>query len=467
MYKRFTGLSLLFLALLLTLSLSACGSQTATYTLSLSGSAQDAGVLYFLGYSINVYQDVASNPCGDCEDQPVHLYVGASAEEAAEAVVELIERANDLWEVESVQGASVVLREREAGSVTDLGKLASVKGLSINAAYQCGGVATSMEAGQAETAQAVSVTDPQRIAAVYGPSYEMLAALGVEDKIVIRADVHTDSFPWAETVFSRIKELPQLDNVHTAVNFEELMTYEPDIVFTFPRQSELNQLSQAGVASVPGESYRTLDDTCRLLMTYAQALGDDAVTRAQAYSGYTAQRLQYVQEKLSGVPEEERPAVYYAGMDVLTTYGKYSDLIDVIEAAGGKAVSADLEAGSRSEINYEQLMAWNPDFIFLDHGGINDGTTVEEMREQLYTEKTYSALSAVKAEQIYTVPSGVFYWDMGLQKILLVEYMAQTLYPELFSDLDMTQELMGFYREFYGYDLTPVEAEQILSRQLP
>lgn len=467
MYKCFKRCLLSCLSLFLTLGLCACGNQSATYTISLEGSADAAGVISLLGYSINVYQDEASNPCGDCEDQPVHLYVGASAEEAAQAVSDLIVRADDLWDVQSISGGSVVLQEREAGSVTDLGTLSTVSGLSMTAVYQSGDVTTTMQAEQTANVQAVSVTDPQRIAAVYGPSYEMLVALGAEDRIVIRADVHTDSFPWAETVFSKISELPKLDNVHTAVNFEELMTYEPDIVFTFPRQNELNQLASAGVAAVPGESYQTLGDTCALLMTYAEALGDDAVSRAEAYSDYTDARLRYVQERLSGLTEAEKPTVYYAGMSVLTTYGKYSDLIDVIEAAGGIAVSADLDAGSRTEINYEQLMAWDPDYIFLDHGGINDGTTVEEMQQELYSQTAYSTLTAVKQEQVYTVPSGVFYWDMGLQKILLVEYMAQILHPALFQDLDMVQELMDFYHEFYGYALTASEAEKILSRQLP
>lgn len=467
MYKATKTILSLGIVLCLLLGMCACGSKSAAYTLSLSGSVTEPGVIYFLDYSINVYEDLASNPCGDCADQPVHLYVGASAEEAAEAIASVIERANDLWEVRSLSGAQVVLAERQAGSVTDFGRLSTVGGLAISAACQYGGVTSTMEAGTSEISRAVSVPDPQRIAAIYGPAYEMLVVLGVEDKIVVRADVHTDSFPWAEQVFRCISALPQLNNVHTAVNFEALMTYEPDIVFTFPRQNELNQLAAAGIAAVPGESYRTLDDTCGLLMTYAEALGDEAVSRAEAYSEYMRQRLAYVQESLSGIPAEDRPTVYYAGMGVLSTYGKYSDLIEVIEAAGGIAVTAELPAGSRTEINYEQLMQWDPDFIFLDHGGINDGTTVEEMRDELYTKSAYAALSAVNSKQIYTVPSGVFYWDMGLQKILLVEYMAQILYPELFSELDMTQELMEFYREFYGYDLTVDEAERILSRQLP
>lgn len=457
------ALSVLALA---ALSLCGCGGG-ASYTLTFSGTAEGTGVIYFLDYSINVYQDLASNPCGTCADQPVHLYTGASAAEAAEAVAQVIQRADDLWDVKSCSGGVVVLEERNKGSVSDIGELTSVEGLAIEGLYRSGSVSLTTKSGTKAAVSGNTVTDAQRIAAVYGPSYEMLTALGVEDRIVVRADVHTDSFPWAEALFSRITELPVLDNVHTSVNFEELMRYEPDVVFSFPRQNELDQLAAAGVAAVPGESFIALEDTCGLLMDYANALGSDAVVRAQSYCNYFEQKLSNVRERLVGLTDEEKPRVYYAQMDVLTTCGKYSDLVEVIEAAGGIAVSAELEAGARTEINYEQLMVWNPDYIFLDHGGINDGSTVEEMQQELYTQPSYASLSAVQAQQVYLVPSGVFYWDMGLQKILLVEYMAQILHPERFEDLDMAQELMDFYQRFYGCELSRGEAEAILARQIP
>lgn len=93
--------------------------------------------------------------------------------------------------------------------------------------------------------------DPQRIAAVYGPSYEMLVVLGVEDRIVVRADVQTDDFPWAEEVFKRISDVPLLDNVHTSVNFEELMTYDPDMVYSFPRPNEEKRWKKPGCHICP------------------------------------------------------------------------------------------------------------------------------------------------------------------------------------------------------------------------
>ena len=81
-------------------------------------------------------------------------------------------------------------------------------------------------------------------------------------------------FPWASEVFFRISDVPLLDNVHTSVNFEQLMTYDPDMVYSFPRPNEEKQLEEAGVAYLPGEAAETLEDTPHQLMTYAQTLNE-------------------------------------------------------------------------------------------------------------------------------------------------------------------------------------------------
>ena len=469
--KKAAALGLMLCFLACTCLAAACGSSSdgIYYTLSFEGTIEEPGVLEFLSYSINVYQDEASNPCGDCADQPVHLYVGDDAAAAVSAVAELIERSDDLWEVSDKASDLITLKYRVDAAEADYGTLSTVPGLSLQASVNQNGSAFSIDASVQTAASdtAVESVDAERIAAIYGPSYEMLTALGVEDKIVVRADVQTDGFPWASELFSRIDEVPFLEDVHSSVNFEELMTYSPDLVFTFPRQNELSLLSKSGIPYVAGISYVDIDDTCELLTSYAQALGGDAPEKAAAYCSYFNEKLSYVASIVENVPEEKRPVVYYAGMDILTTYGNKSDMVALIEAAGGKAAMAELDAGSRTEINYEQLIAWSPDYIFLDHGSINDGVSVEDMQAGLYSGKAYVSLPAVQNENVYTVPSGVFYWDMGLQKALLVEYIAKTLYPSLFADLDMANELIEFYDTIYGIDLTRSQAEAILARELP
>ncbi len=268
-------------------------------------------------------------------------------------------------------------------------------------------------------------------------------------------------------VFKRISGVTALLNVHTSVNAEEAAKANPDLVFSFPRQNELDQFAALGIAAYSAESPQNLQEVKSDLAGYAAVLGGDAPERARAYAQYFDEKLASITEKTAGLSDAERPRVYYAGMEILTTYGKYSDITDVIDAAGGISVSAQLNAGNRSQINYEQLIAYNPDWIFIDHGGVNGGKTVAEIKAELLSDGAYGGINAVEQGNVVLTPSGVFYWDMGLQKILLVMYMAKTLHPDLFADLDMNAEVREFYEKFYDYPLTEEQAEKILNSENP
>lgn len=465
-YKKIKKIYLILLLLIGIVWLTGGRQKKLEYTIHIEGDTVESGVITVLDYSINVYEDEASNSCGDCTMQPVHLYAGADIQDVAQAISDVVERADDLWVVVSCEGDTVVLQEKEAGSVESITALSAPRGIQLTGTLSGRNIAV-LSTQDTKNAEVEFPENPKKLAAVYGPSYELLVMLGVEDRIVVRADVHTENFPWAEKVFSRITEIPQINNVHTSVNFEELMSYEPEVVYTFPRQNELNQLKKAGVAALPGQTESTLEGVKDQVRNYAKTLGKDAEERAERYCQFFDEKLKWVTDRTKQISEEERPSVYYAGVDVLTTYGKYSDLIEVIESAGGRAVSAQLEAGNRTQIDYEQLMEWNPDVIFMDHGGMNDGETVEELKQELQKNPVYSSLKAVKGNQIYTTPSGVFYWDMGIQKILLIMHMAKILHPDEFKDLDMEAEVMEFYEMFFDYSLNRKEAEQILNREKP
>lgn len=306
-----------------------------------------------------------------------------------------------------------------------------------------------------------------RIATVYGPAYESMVVLGAEDRIVLCSDVQRDNFPWAHVVFGRMSIVPYLENVHTAVNVETVLAHHPDIVFGFPRDNEERKLREAGIASIPGRTGGTLDDVKGLLAVYAEALGGDAPAAAREYADYFDSKVKFVTDRTGQLAEDQRPAVYFAGIDLLTTYGSLSDIPELIRTAGGRAVTENLQAGERTQINFEQLAAYNPEYIFIDHGGINDRSTVEELLADTYGDGRYGLIRAVEDQRIYLSPSGVYYWDMGLQKILLLLYMAQILHPQLFADMDMKAELQQFYKQFYRYELATEDAEKILNRENP
>lgn len=465
----------LLIALLAVFYVSGCEKKPVVYKIEVEGSVKAPGMVSFLGMDINVYDDQASNPCGECTMQPAHIFVGDTEKEVVAAMVETAERINDLWKVKEVNGNAIIFEEYDAGSVKEVDKPLGPEGITFKTEVIEGRIkevevtASATDIGEGNIGELENTSkkymNPDKIAAVYGMSYEAMVVLGVEDKVVVRADVQTADFPWAEKVFKRIKDVPYLNNVHSAVNFEELMKYDPELVYAFPRVNELTQLNKAGVSYISGKSLKTLDDGKIQLLKFAEALNEDAVKRAEEYGEYFDSKLEMITSVTKNLTPDKRPAVYYSGVDTLTTYGKFSDIPAVIMAAGGNPVTKDLPAGSRTQIDKEQLIAWNPEYIFIDHGGMNDGKTVEEIKKDFYEDKNYSNIIAIKNDNVFLSPSGVFYWDMGLQKILLIENMAKILHPEEFENLDMAAEVVEFYNKFYDYPLTAKEARMILNRE--
>jgi iron complex transport system substrate-binding protein len=451
-----SALSLLFIG---------CGERDV-YTITVSGSLREPGVITYLGCTMNVYQDQASNPCGDCDDQPVSLLVGDNAQTVAAALKQAIEidYPDGDWMFDGLDGESVSFRPAEGITPEEAKPPTAPAGLDIK-----GGYGTARSGGGASNSAAQIPENPQRLAAVYGPSYEALTLLGAESRIVVRADVQTENFPWAFEVYKHIEGLPVLEDVHAAVNMETLFSYEPDLVYTFPRPNEIALLEKTKVGYIQGETTRTLDDVKALLHTFAAPLGADARARADAYDEYFDERLAYIKSRTDTLTDAERPTVYYAGTDILTTYGRLSDIIEVIEAAGSTAVTKELEGGNRINTDAEKLASWNPDYIFIDHCGMSgseDGAA-DEVAAAAYANAKYAQIGAIKNKRVILTPSGVFYWDMGLQKILLVEYMAKTIHPELFPDLDMAAEVQRFYTEFFDYPLSYDDATRILERRAP
>lgn len=111
-------------------------TQTAEYTLSLSGQVEKAGVISYAGLEMNVYADQASNPCGDCADQPVSVLAGATAQEVVQAIAKAIDRADDIWVVKEARGETIVLVEKVPGRTTEPAAPSAPAGLKIKGEYR-------------------------------------------------------------------------------------------------------------------------------------------------------------------------------------------------------------------------------------------------------------------------------------------------------------------------------------------
>jgi len=331
-------------------------------------------------------------------------------------------------------------------------------------------------------------TDAKRIAAMTGPSYEMLFMLGAADRIAMVKAGHTTDYPVALMLNPDLANIVTVGaNPNTSVNIEDYLKNNVDLVLYYANDNELKKFETANipvvaVSSGGGGSTETddtytskktveyiknmtvkeyVDDKCLNIKNIAMILGEEAMAKYEKWYQYNLDVAEKLYERTKDLKDEDRPTVYWAntwGENVLATCDITNHYYDVM-IAGGTFYGPMTSGGNFPEITAEQLYDWDPDVIIVDNHGNYPELVIKSMQKET---SQWASLSAVKNNQLYRVPTGVFFVDRGTSHALLILWMATFLQPELFEDIDIIEEIKYYYSEFYEYELTDDEAQKIL-----
>lgn len=306
---------------------------------------------------------------------------------------------------------------------------------------------------------------PQRVACLFGPSYEKLFALGAADRISIVAHL---KLPWNYQLNPNLKNIPALDNF-MAPDVEQLLQLKTDLVIYHPFPKQIGRLSASGlpvvVAYDSSKRQLTLEDFIRdwfeQIRFYGDVLGGRANDIAERYCAYADERIRKVVSVTSKIPASKRPKVFYQCGRIdggTNTQSRFSTAYWLVEAAGGSMMTYDDKAYFVS-VSTEQLIAWNPDVIVV-------GTSPSI--DPIMNNPQLQGIAAVKEHKVFISPEGQFYWShFSTESFLCILFMAKLFHPDLFADVDVKQELKSYYQNFYHYALTDDEAERILCHLPP
>lgn len=318
-----------------------------------------------------------------------------------------------------------------------------------------------------------------RIAAIAGPTYEMVFMLGSADKIAMVKSGHTQDYPLALLTNPALADCAGIAaNPSSTVNIEDYLENEIDLVIYYDNEIELKKFDAVDMAAVVATKNtglldtleevqaQTIDDFIGNLTTplsiLSEALGtEEAKAEYEAWASYCDEKLKMVYERTKDIPMEERKTVYWGntwGEEIRSTYALKNRYYEIY-LAGGNLIGPE-ENSNFPEVTAEQLYDWDPDIILVDnHGGVPD-----LVMKSMYKENSkWSTLSAVKNEQLYRIPAGVFFLDKGSTTSLLVLWMAKILHPDLFEDVDILEEVKYYYQEFYEYELTDEQAQNVIN----
>lgn len=299
-----------------------------------------------------------------------------------------------------------------------------------------------------------------RIASPWPAQNTLIAMLGYGDNIV-GTSVIAKKIPLFRQSLPRIDSVPvvSVSNGHE-INPEQIIALGVNMLFV-PHNMVVPQqalLKQAGVQVLAFDANSMQALTHRVQQT-AAVLGPDAQQKALEYQRYFARNQALVAARLKDLPNAQRVSLYHSMGNPLTTTGRPSLNQDWIDMAGGKNVAENWFGGAKqnrsAEVSLEKIVTANPAVIIAMNK--RDADTMR-------TSPQWASVDAVIHHRVYVNPKGMFWWCRETsEEALQFLWLAKTLYPARFSDVDMQKETRDFYQRFFGLTLSDAQVSEVLN----
>ena len=240
---------------------------------------------------------------------------------------------------------------------------------------------------------------------------------------------------------------------------ERILQQEPDVVFwAWAKEKKADDLqSQLGIPVVvvtPGDLNPGLrEQFYETLRLTGKVLGNES--RAEQLVTYTKDALADLDSR---TPSEDVPTTYIGylgrGKHGLTYTQPLYPPFDAVGADNvASVVTEDLKkkkGAARTTIDPEQLIEWDPEYLFVDLGTETYGDLENE---------EYQSITAIENGDIYGVPPTRDY-SINFGTVLAnAYYVGSVLLPEAYGDVDPKAKADAIYEEFVGAPVYEAVAE--------
>lgn len=253
-----------------------------------------------------------------------------------------------------------------------------------------------------------------------------------------------------------LKELPVIGSGNL-IDPERLAVIAPDVIFvTYMTSGEADRLQQQTGIPVLVVQYGNFDDEIDVVFDAMRFLGDllEREDRAEEVITFIQNTINDLQERVSGIAGRQPPEAYIGGVayrgaqGITSTEPRYPSFrflgIDNVAEALGSSMTSAGDIRINAFIDKEQLITWNPQYLFLDMASpIADAS-------QLRNEPWLMVLDAVKNNRVYTVYP--YNWNTTNYSTILVNsyFIGKYLFPDQFSDVDPVEKADEIYTAILG-----------------
>ena len=281
--------------------------------------------------------------------------------------------------------------------------------------------------------------EPEKLVSGYYISTSAVIALDLDSKMV-GIEAKADKRAIYSLSAPELIELPSVGSAKE-FNLEGCAALEPDLVILpLKLKDAAETLTSLGidVLLVNPENTELLNGMVDLI---ADAAG--VPDRADALLAFTKTQKNTLADKLKGT---DTPSVYLAGnSSMLSTAGDAMYQSDMIRNAGGVNAASEITDTYWAEISYEQLLAWNPDYIIL-------ASDADYSVDDVLADPNLAGCAAVENGNVYRIPDKAEAWDSPVPRgILGSVWLAGVLHPELCTEADTAAVIDEYYTTFYDF----------------
>ena len=117
----------------------------------------------------------------------------------------------------------------------------------------------------------------------------------------------------------------------------------------------------------------------------------------------------------------------------------------MITLAGGSNAAADIPDAYWADIDYEQLLVWDPEYIVL-------ASSAKYTVDDVLNDPNLASCTAVQNENVFRIPGDAEAWDSPVPgSILGAVWLAGVLHPDKVPAEKCAGLMNEYYETFYGF----------------
>lgn len=265
--------------------------------------------------------------------------------------------------------------------------------------------------------------------------------------------------------FLTLPELGQLYGGKGTMDLEALLAAAPDVVVDVGEAKGSIAEDLDALTEQTGIPFVHIDATVATAAKAYERLGEltgktDKAAELADWCSKTYADISAVMEKVDA--DGARKSILYClgdkGLNVLAEGSFHAETVNMLGTNMAELAEV-VSSGMGNEVDMEQLILWDPDIIVFAPDSVYDSVGEDAVWQQL---------SAISADEYFETPEGPYGWlasPPSVQRYLGMLWLAELLYPD-YTDFDLQTEVTGYYKLFYGYELSDADYAELTANAL-